>query len=77
MGSAKRFEIQEKEGAEMIDTDGLCDKCECGALADLSIKEGRLWAVKCSDRCGESTAFYKTQMEAITAWNQERRKVRK
>ena len=55
-----------------IDTDGLCDRCECGAHAAIDQRRESC-RVECADRCGADTAFYGSRDEAVTAWNQMRR----
>ena len=55
-----------------IDTDGLCDRCECGAHAAIDQRRESC-RVECADRCGADTAFYGSHDEAVTAWNQMRR----
>lgn len=57
------------------DTDGLLDRCHCGAVAGFEFKENALlrkFQARCSDCC-EQTDRHWCKFDAATAWNLARR----
>jgi len=56
------------------DTDGLLDKCHCGAVAGFEESElGAHYRARCTE-CYEHTAWTRSKFDAVVKWNTERRK---
>ena len=51
-----------------IDTDGLLDKCACGAIP-VFVANRRGVRAECLDNCGEQTVTLRDTSEAMVAWN--------
>jgi hypothetical protein len=62
------------------DTDGILNKCSCGALACMRSWPSsgkRYWQTECSDRCGEATGVCDRRDMAMAEWNQWMRGLKK
>lgn len=63
------------------DTDGLLDRCHCGAVAgfleDDKLTGKAMFRACCTDCCGERTHLFVLKNEAVWAWNLEMRRVKK
>ena len=58
---------------EIINTNGLLDKCHCGANAKI-IFDGddplKRWRIDCAE-CAETTGWHTYPDDAFTAWNKK------
>jgi hypothetical protein len=55
------------------DTDGILDRCECGARGAMRHVAGGDWVAACSDHCGNMTDRHRMPIDAATEWNKSAR----
>jgi len=64
---------------ELTNTDGLLDKCHCGANAKIVFDDGddpsKRWRIDCTE-CAETTGWQTYPDDAFTEWNKKIRKER-
>ena len=62
---------------ERIDTDGLLDRCQCGARAKFTLDythQPNSWRVDCTE-CAETTDWVFAEDQAMIAWNKAMRRL--
>ena len=59
------------------DTDGLLDRCQCGAVAGFVTGGTGMTCAMCADRCGQSTLMHTTKEDSVTEWNIMQRQAKK